>query len=214
MSLGRKNGLMWRQQQQRRRRRRQRFCGIHSEAHPSSYLAPYKIYPTSHTTTAVTILGNKTCNLPFYYASTCTLCIDPLQARPTKCCVGGDQVWQNMLLLCVFLYHLAYNTYYLVLRYMGIEYTTQHILLYITLCAEHYLQHFRQCCCNILPLSNMHLILWSSSWMKHTIAVRRYVTGTYEVPWHLPFRRGECLYVCTTAVGRSAVRRQWWWIYE
>ena len=24
--------------------------------------------------------------LPHYYASTCTLCVDALQARPTKCC--------------------------------------------------------------------------------------------------------------------------------
>ena len=73
--LGRNNGSMWRQQQQqqqrRRRRRRRRSCGFRPEAHPSSYLAPYTLYPTSHTTTAVPILGTKTCNLPFYCAALC-----------------------------------------------------------------------------------------------------------------------------------------------
>ena len=83
MSSGRKNGLMWRQQQQRRRHR---FCGINPEAHPSSYLAPYTIYPQLHT--AVTMLGNKTFNLPFCCASTYTLCVDPLQARRS---VAGNE---------------------------------------------------------------------------------------------------------------------------
>ena len=34
----------------------------------------------------ITTLSNNTCNLPFYSASTCTLCVDALQAWPTKCC--------------------------------------------------------------------------------------------------------------------------------
>ena len=33
----------------------------------------------------LTILSN-TCNVPLYYASTCTLCVDPLQAWSTKYC--------------------------------------------------------------------------------------------------------------------------------
>ena len=53
----------------------------------NSYLSPYPIPGTKlHTLVYVTILSNTTCNLPFYYASTCTLCLDPLQVRPTKCC--------------------------------------------------------------------------------------------------------------------------------
>ena len=40
-------------------------------------------YQTSHANN--TTVSN-TCNPAFYYASTCTLCVDPPQARPTKCC--------------------------------------------------------------------------------------------------------------------------------
>ena len=96
------------------------------------------MYPASHTTTAVTILGNKTCNLPFYYASTCTLGVGPLQARPSimwKASTYGKT--------CSF-----YMFWYIIVRivptpcYKGIEYTTQYILLYMTLCTEHYLQYF------------------------------------------------------------------------
>ena len=38
--------------------------------------------------------------------------------------------------LHVLVYDRVYHTYYLVLRYMGIEYTTQYKLLYMALCTE------------------------------------------------------------------------------
>ena len=90
----------------------------------------------------------------------CTLCGDPLQARPSKFCVGGEQVQQNMLLFYMFWYiivRIVPTT-----RYKGIEYTTQYILLYMTSCTEYFLQHFRHHCCNynssIHALSHMHPI--------------------------------------------------------
>ena len=83
---------------------------------PSSYLAPYTI-PNF---TRLTILSN-TCNLVFYYASTCTIYVDPLQARPTKCCERRCRYGKTYSFY-MYSYHRARSTYYLVLRYVGIDY--------------------------------------------------------------------------------------------
>ena len=70
-----------------------------------------------------TVLGNS-CNLLLYYASTCTLYVDPLTAGPANQVLWeAKQVWQNMLLLYVLSYTIVFvlptiNTWYFV---MGID---------------------------------------------------------------------------------------------
>ena len=62
---------------------------------------------------------------------------------------------------CLYSYHRAYNTYDLVLRYMGIDYYNSSIQPYmhdIVHRARGDLQHFRNYCNCIPPLSNMHVI--------------------------------------------------------
>ena len=59
------------------------------------------------------------------------------------------------------------------------------------------------------PPFNMHGILWGSSWMQHTLAVRRSDM--------LPVRTFGFLerrVLVPQAVGHLAVLIQWWWIYE
>ena len=78
----------------------------------NSYISIAKHNTKLHTLLYVTILSNNTCNLPFYCASTCTLYVDPLQARPTKCCGRRSSYGKTYPFMCApLVYHRAYNTY-------------------------------------------------------------------------------------------------------
>ena len=81
----------------------------------SSILVPCAMHNTKlHT---LTIISNVH-NLPFY-ASRRTLCVDPPQARPR---VVGGEAGTAKHAPRMYRYSCAYNTYYLVLCYMGIGY--------------------------------------------------------------------------------------------
>ena len=61
--------------------------------------------------------------------STCALCVDRLQARPTKCCVGGEQVWQNMHLLYVLVYiivRIIPTTWYFAILASSVQHSSIH----------------------------------------------------------------------------------------
>ena len=125
------------------------------------------------------------CNLLFCYASTCSLYVDPLQARPTKCC-GRRSGYGITCSFYMYAYHRAYNIYYLDFVIWASTTTTSVYNNNVSWhCAQRTgdLQHFRHYLLNctpsiILPLLNKHVILWGSSWIKHTLAVRGYVTRT------------------------------------
>ena len=134
----------------------------------------------------------------FYYASTCTLYVDPLQARPTKCC-GRRSRYGKTCSFYMLSNHRAYNTYeyYLVLRYRGIDYYNNSSIqqtVYTWHCAQSTGRHY-DCNC-ILPLFNMHLVLWGSSWIKHDRGAQ--ICYPYV---HLAFRRGECWHHRALGVG-------------
>ena len=123
------------------------------------------------------MLGNKTFNLPFCCASTYTLCVDPLQARPTKCCVGCEQVWQNMLnSFWYIIVRIIPTTWYFVIWASS----TQHSINY---CTWHCAQSIT---CSIFGttavttavvffLYPIQVCTSYYSWVKHALAVRRYV---------------------------------------
>ena len=87
-------------------------------------------YQTSHANN--TTVSN-TCNPAFYYASTCTLCVEPLQARPTKCCGRRSRYGESCPLLYVFLSYLTLCTEHFICSIFGIT-----MLLYYCFCC---------CCC-------------------------------------------------------------------
>lgn len=119
-----------------------------------------------------------------------------LTAGPAKRCGRRSRhIWQNTLLfLCARPIVRTMPTTSFAIMASHTTYTStqqQYIHVHITgrtgrLAA---LSTFR-----ILPLFSMHAILWGSSFIKRTLAVRRcYVTRMYQVPWRLVFRSGCCL---------------------
>ena len=175
-------------------------CAVSILVHPFIYRNAI------HNTTLhrLTIMSN-TFNLLFY-TSRCTLCVDPLQARPGV--VGGEA---GMAKHAPLMYSSHHNTYYMVLRCMGIDYNSsiQQQRIYVHRAPDN-LQHFRH-----LPA------FFAIQCARTTIRLfldKAYARGAQMirypyVPGTMTFGFSKRMLVLQV-VGRWAVRRQWWWIYE
>ena len=145
----------------------------------------------------LTVLGN-TCNLLVYYASTFTLYVDLLQARPTKRW-GRRSRYDKICYFYMYSYHRAYNAYWYFVVWARLQ---QYAAVYTWHCAQS-----TRATCSIFGTA---ITLYSSSvqnarniirlFLDKTHAVRRYIYPCVR----LAFRRGECLYI-PQGVGRWAV---------
>ena len=130
-----------------------------------------------------------------FYASTCTLYVDPLQAPPAKCWWKRSRYGRTCSFY-MYSYHRAYIAYYLVLGYMGINYDSNSTSsIYAWHCAQSTgrLAAFSANCNCIIPLLNMYVLLWGSSciFLDVTHARGAQICCPYV---RVFFRRGECLY--------------------
>ena len=113
------------------------------------------------------------CNLPFYHASTCTLSVDPLQARPTKCCGRRSRYGK----ICSFyMYSRIPSCLYYLLLIPGTSLwastsctSLQQRYIHDIVHRAFYLQHFRyycyckSCCCYC---SHIHSSLQCCPWSQ------------------------------------------------
>ena len=132
----------------------------------------------------VTILSIITCNLPFYYVSTCTV-RRPTAGLAKKVLREAKQVWQNMLLSYVLLYIIVriIPTWCFV---MGLDHFIQHQYIYKhnVVHSAFYLQHFRHYynCCNNCLLLLLFSHINSTATMQSVVTGQAPITYLYVPP--------------------------------